>query len=393
MGASWQGEPTWSVVDRISEATGIDVGHLLLTADDDELRETANAQLAVFSLGMVVCEAVQATGLKAAAVAGHSLGEYGALVASRAISLEDAAVLVAERGLAMREAATINPGTMAAVIGAEDEDVAGLCASIDGDVWAANFNTKGQVVIGGSQAAVGYARSLAEGAGATGSVSLTVSGAFHTPYMAPALARMRPLLEAARWADSDVPVVANVDASQHTIGEVWPRLLAAQITNPVRWHRSIQSLAVLGCGMYVEMGAKTLTPMMRRILSDTTAISVTEPGDLIDLAEQASKPTPNTPPLLRSGDIPSFPDPHEIPEDLVIEGEMSELLGRMVVADGTGCFDPTVDCGQRVDRGQSIGHISGREVISHFAGVIEHFIAYPGEKVRRYQAIAWLSPG
>lgn len=394
MGAPWIGHPAWSVVADITEATGVDVAHLLLEADADELRDTANAQLAVFALGMVVFEAVRDAGVKAMAVAGHSLGEYGALVASRALTLADASRIVKARGEAMRSAAGSRTGTMAAVLGVDDSDVEVACASVDGDVWPANFNTPGQVVIGGDPGAVALAGVFAEQYGARSVVELDVSGAFHTPMMAPALPSLREALASAAWTDSDVPVVANVDGMHRVVSEAWKRLLAAQLVSPVRWTRSIETLAVLGCGMFVEMGAKTLTPMMRRILKGADSIAIIEPDDLIDLVEKASGPTPNAPLLTAKGVEPSFPDPHEFPADLVVEGEMPDVKNRMIVAQSRGVFEPEhgIGPGTRIEAGQVIGWISGTAVASLFTGIIDQVMAFPGERMKPYQAVAWLSP-
>jgi [acyl-carrier-protein] S-malonyltransferase len=154
MGEAWREHPSWELVDEASSVAGRDLAALLLHADADELKRTDNAQVATFLTSLVVLDAIERVGVEPAAAAGHSLGEYTALVASGALSLDDGVRLVAERGEAMRVAATDRTGTMGAVLGLDDGDVEIACARVDGDVWVANYNAPGQVVIAGAPEAV-----------------------------------------------------------------------------------------------------------------------------------------------------------------------------------------------------------------------------------------------
>ena len=166
MGSEWVEHESWELVDEASAACGRDVSQLLLEADADELKQTRNSQLTTFVLSMVVLDAVERTGVAPNFAAGHSLGEYSALCASGALSFEDAVRLVAERGEAMQVAADEQDGTMAAILGLDDDLVVSACARVDGDVWVANYNAPGQIVSAGSPIAVVDASDNAKDLGA-----------------------------------------------------------------------------------------------------------------------------------------------------------------------------------------------------------------------------------
>src|SRR5687768_15399956 len=234
MGRPWVDHPSWAIVAAASDASGRDVAALLLDADADELRRTENAQLSTYVLSLVVHDAVRALGVRPTVAAGHSLGEYTALTALGALRLEDGVRLVTERGAAMQAAADARPGTMAAVLGADDEVVEAACAKATGDVWVANSNGAGQVVIAGDADAIAEAGAIAKSLGARKVLPLPVGGAFHTPFMAPAAARLRAALAAATFGNAEVPVLANVDALPRQHADQWVDLLEAQLTAPVR---------------------------------------------------------------------------------------------------------------------------------------------------------------
>jgi [acyl-carrier-protein] S-malonyltransferase len=279
MGVAWRDHPSWAVVQRISAATGRDLAPLLLDADADELRATRNAQLAAFGLSMVILDAARAAGLSGeGAVAGHSLGEYSALVAAGAVSLDDGARLVAARGDAMQGAADAEPGTMAAVLGLDPEAVAQVCAGVDG-AWLANDNAPGQVVVAGTAAGVAAAGDAAVSLGAKRVLALAVGGAFHSPLMARAQEPLDAALAAATFAPSARPVVTNVDATAHTDG--WPALLSAQLVSPVRWRESLLTLEALGADRFVELGPGTeLSGMVRRTVDGASRANAATPDDL-----------------------------------------------------------------------------------------------------------------
>lgn len=282
MGLPWRDHPAWAVVQRISEAAGRDVAALLTDADAETLKATRNAQLAAFALSMVTLYAARSSGLEYApaprAVAGHSLGEYTALTAAGALDPEGAARLVAARGDAMQAAADREPGTMAAVLGLEPEEVTAACATVEG-AWPANDNAPGQYVISGTPSGVEAAGEAALGLGAKRVMGLAVGGAFHSPLMAPAQGRLDEALASAHFHDSDVDVVANVDASAHRNG--WQELLSRQLVSPVRWRESLLTLERLGVTSFLELGpGSELSGMVKRTIDGSHRANVATPDDL-----------------------------------------------------------------------------------------------------------------
>ncbi|MFN8039369.1 MAG: ACP S-malonyltransferase [Acidimicrobiales bacterium] len=282
MGEPWTATPSWAVVDEVAEATGRDLAALLLRTEADELTATRNAQLATFAVSLVALDATRRAGVDAAMVAGHSLGEYTALVAAGVLSPADGARLVAARGDAMQAAADARPGTMAAVLGATAEDVAGACAATGADVWLANDNAPGQAVVAGDPAAIDAAGDAFREVGAKKVVALPVGGAFHTPFMAPAAEQLGSALAAASWQPGTIPVVANVDAARHEPGGAdWSELLARQLTSPVRWREGLVALAAAGATALVEIGpGGVLTGLAKRTVPDLARTSVASPDDL-----------------------------------------------------------------------------------------------------------------
>lgn len=279
MGEPWRDDPGWSVVGMVSDATGVDVAHLLLHADDDELRRTDNAQLASFTLGLVAIDAARTAGHTPDVVAGHSLGELTALVVAGALEVPDGARLVLERGRAMVSACEVNPGTMVAVLGLEHRRVVDAIAAIDG-TWVANDNAPGQAVVAGTHDGVGAADTMLRATGAMKVVELEVAGAFHTPLMAPAATQLAGAIAATTFTTSSVPVVSNVDAEARTDGFADP--LTRQLTAPVRWRESIVALAGLGVDEWWELGPSgaNLLAMVRRTIGDGVRVGVHDPGSV-----------------------------------------------------------------------------------------------------------------
>ncbi|MDI5962467.1 ACP S-malonyltransferase [Streptantibioticus silvisoli] len=286
MGEPWRSTGAWAIVEEISQCTGEDVEELLLRAPNERLRRTDLAQLAVFTVSVLALREAERLGLTEGVVAcaGHSLGEYTALVAAGALSVTDAAVLVAARGRAMREAADLSRGTMAALVAAPYEDVARLVDGIRESgcpLWVANVNAPGQVVVSGSEQGVEKADAESRGIGAK-LIRLPVGGAFHSPFMAPAAERLRDVLTSTPFAPRHLPVVANVDAEPHTGDGGWVELSTRQLTHPVLWERSVRTLiGPLGCGRLLELGCgRTLTGMIRRIDRDVVALALESPDGL-----------------------------------------------------------------------------------------------------------------
>jgi [acyl-carrier-protein] S-malonyltransferase len=286
-GESWVDDPAWALVGAAGEATGRDVAHLLLTAEADELLDTANAQLSTYVISLVAATALSNAGVQAPDMAGHSLGEYTALSAAGLLPIASGAKLVNARGMAMRDAAAANPGTMAAVLGLDTEAVAELCAAAAGDVWVANDNAPGQVVIAGSPAGIEEVGLLATEQGARKPMALKVAGAFHTPYMDPAQTALDGALLDAGFGRADVTVWANVDAAAHNSPAVWPALLGLQLCSPVRWREEVAAMASSGVDTFVEVGpGSVLSGMIKRIAPDATRYSVATPADITNLVER-----------------------------------------------------------------------------------------------------------
>lgn len=373
MGRAWADHPSWEVVTEAAAATGIDLPRLLLDADAEELRATRNAQLATLVTSLVVLDAVQRLGVEPAAVAGHSLGEYTALVAAGALAFDDGVRLVAERGEAMRVAGAEHEGTMAAVLGLGDDDVVAVCADVDDQVWVANFNAPGQVVVAGSPAGVAAAAELAKGRGAKKVMPLPVSGAFHTPFMASALERLRKAIDAVDLRSAELPVYANVDAAAHTDAEEWAELLATQLTSPVQWRQSLHNLADAGMSTFVELGpGAVLTGTAKRTVDGGRTLAVNAPADLDRLLEVLADPV--------------------LAADGVHEGEHLFATERLVVSPVAGVFSPADDVGPgtHLEPGQSVGSVGGQAVRSPFAGEVIGVLAMPGERVTISQPVAWL---
>jgi [acyl-carrier-protein] S-malonyltransferase len=284
MGAPWRDQPSWAVVDTVAAAAERDVAELLLDADAETLRQTRNAQLAAFTLGAVILDAAVSSGLdttELVATAGHSLGEYTALLAAGALDIATAAQLVAARGEAMQHAAEVTPGTMAAVLGLDWDPVEELCRSVEG-AWPANDNAPGQVVVAGTEAGVAAVSEAARGAGAKRVMALRVGGAFHSPLMAAAQERLDKALASATFVAPAIPVVANVDATAHTDG--FAGHLAAQLQSPVRWRQSLLTLAGLGVTRTLELGpGAEMSGMVKRTVEGVERSNIATPEDLAAL--------------------------------------------------------------------------------------------------------------
>jgi [acyl-carrier-protein] S-malonyltransferase len=371
MGRAWVDHPSWALVARASDASGRDVAALLLDADADELRRTENAQLSTYVLSLVVHDAVTALGVRCGVAAGHSLGEYTALTATSALTLEDGVRLVTERGAAMQAAADARPGTMAAILGADDDVVAEACAKASGEVWVANTNGAGQVVIAGDADAITEAGAIAKELGARKVMPLPVGGAFHTPFMAPAADRLRTALAATSFANASVPVIANVDALPHQHADQWADLLDAQLTAQVRWRQTIERMVADGVTTFVELGpGSVLTGVAKRSAPDGTARSAADPAALDAIVDAAAKAT--------------AADHHD--------GEHLFAAERLVVSPAAGVFTPAADVleGHHIERGRVMGHVAGHEVTSPFHGTVKGLLAVAGERLIRSQPVAWL---
>ncbi|MEM8621771.1 MAG: ACP S-malonyltransferase [Actinomycetota bacterium] len=375
MGRPWVDHASWELIGEASELAGRDVATLLCDADAEELRDTRNAQLSTYVLSLLVLDAVERLGIAPSMCAGHSLGEYTALTATGALGFDEGIGLVGARAAAMHDAGIAQPGTMAAVLGLDDDQVDIACRRADHDVWVANYNAPGQVVIAGSPAGVEAAGVVAKELGAKRVMGLQVSGAFHTPFMAAARDRLRAALAATDLRAGDVPVVTNVDALEHNDGEQWASLLSAQLASPVRWRQSLLTLAASGVTQIAELGpGSVLTGMAKRTLDDVRTIAVATPDDLDGLIEWVGAA------------------PATATTSAALEGEHLFAMERIVVSPCNGVFARNRDLidGSAVDVGAVLGHVAGEEVRSPFAGVVEGFLAVETERVTIRQPIAWL---
>jgi len=411
MGRPWRGHPSWEVVEDASRLAGRDIEYLLLEAGAAELAETRNAQLATFVMGLVVLDAVERLGVEPTACAGHSLGEYTALVAAGALGFEDAVSVVSERGEAMQEAAEENPGIMLALSGIDDETARIACRRADGDVWLANSNAPGECVIAGRTDAAQRAAEVARELGATAIRQLAVNGAFHTALMTPAQPRLRKALEDVTFFPLAVPVVANVDALPHTDPAEWPSLLSAQLRSPVRWRQATLALSSLlhsdsspppvgegpglatsgePGGLFCELGpGRGLSSLVRATLPGAATLTVAVPDDLDVLVANLT------------GDAGASPSAHA-----GHEGERLYVFERLIVSPCAGVFElgspemaalheappaaAAAGAAMTMAVGDLVGFVSGTEVRSPFAGELMGLLAHPGERVQPGQPLAWL---
>jgi len=275
------------VFERGSAASGLDLERLCFHADASELVDTAVQQPALVATSLAVLAAVRARGIEPDFVVGHSVGEFAALAAAEAMSVEEALALVRERGMAMAEAAAAHPGSMAAILGLDDEVVERICRRIL-NVWPANYNCPGQIVVSGENPAVDQACEAAEQEGARRAVKLRVSGAFHSPLVARAADRLRPALERVKFAEPTAPFMSTVTARVEEAKRMGP-LLVEQLTAPVRFTQAAQALVREGVHTFVEVGpGNVLSGLIKRIDRNARTISVSTPESLARLEETLS---------------------------------------------------------------------------------------------------------
>ncbi len=261
------------VFQRSSRASGLDLERLCFHGDQEELVDTAIQQPALVATSLAVLAAIRERGIEPDYVVGHSVGEFAALAAANAISVEEAIALVRERGMAMAEAAVQQPGSMAAILGLEDEVVETLCRQILG-VWPANYNCPGQIVVSGENLAVEECIEQAQSQGARRAVKLKVSGAFHSPLVARAADRLRPAIEKVRFQEPVAPFMSTVTARVESAQRIGP-LLVDQLTAPVRFTQSATELIRDGVRTFVEVGpGDVLSGLVKRIDRSVKAVSV-----------------------------------------------------------------------------------------------------------------------
>ena len=256
--------------DRANSILGFDITSLMFGGTDDDLKQTKVTQPAVF-LHSVIMAKVLGDKFKPDMTAGHSLGEFSALVAAGALSFDDGLTLVSKRAQAMQKACELNPSTMAAIIGMEDAVIEEVCAGIDG-VVPANYNCPGQLVISGSNDGIDKAIAKFTEMGAKRALKLSVSGGFHSPMMEPARAELEKAINEVSFSKPICPVYQNVTASPVTDPAEIKRNLVAQLTSPVRWTQTMQNMIANGLTEIVEVGpGAVLQGLMRKINRDIVA--------------------------------------------------------------------------------------------------------------------------
>ncbi len=256
--------------EEADEALGFSLSRICFTGPESDLRLTATAQPAILTASVAALRALSEAGLRPGVVAGHSLGEYSALVAAGALEFRDAVVLVHKRGLYMQEAVPVGQGAMAAIMGLEHEIVGQICSDVtNGEDWMvapANLNAPGQTVVSGHSDAVDKVVALCRQRGARRAIRLQVSAPFHCGLMAPAARRLSTDLQDVTFSDLQVPLVANVDARAIRSGESARRSLIEQVTAPVDWEGSVRTLAAMGVVKALEVGpGKVLSGLIKQI--------------------------------------------------------------------------------------------------------------------------------
>lgn len=248
-------EQARELFEKANEILGFRITDIMFDGTADDLKQTKVTQPAVF-LHSVISAIV--LGVEPEMVAGHSLGEFSALVVAKALSFEDGLRLVAARAMAMQKACEMNPSVMAAVLGLPDEKVEEVCAQIDGVVVPANYNCPGQLVISGANEAIDAACEKMKEAGAKRALKLPVGGAFHSPLMEPARVELEAAIRATTYHKPVCPVYQNIDAKPYTDPEELKRNSIAQLTGPVRWTQTVQNMVADGATSFRELGPGTV---------------------------------------------------------------------------------------------------------------------------------------
>lgn len=281
MAKPWRDHPSYERWAQADVMLGHDVTRLGIDANAEHLRVPQRCQIALFVHGAMLYEAwAAAADRPPQVVAGHSLGEYNALVAAGVLDFADALALVDARARATQTAANERPGTMVACLGYPVEEVRAACERVGAHV--ANDNAPGQIVVAGSADALDRLRDDLAGSGARGKVAtIEVGAAYHSPHMRSAVEPFGAVLDATPFRDADMPVIANVDAQPHTDAADWPTLLRTQLTSPVRWRETVGTMAAHGIARVIELGASpVLTGLVKRTERSLRRENVTTPEDL-----------------------------------------------------------------------------------------------------------------
>ena len=267
-------EKAKSLYEKANEILGFDITNVMFTGTDEELKQTKVTQPAIFIHSVVLAKISE--NFNPDMVAGHSLGEFSALVANGTLTFEDGLRLVSKRALAMQRACEINPSTMAAILGLDDAKVEEICKSISDEiVVAANYNCPGQLVISGSMKGIEIACQKMKEAGAKRALPLPVGGAFHSPLMEPAREELAEAIKSTNFSKPVCPVYQNVNALPATDINIIKENLIAQLTAPVRWTQSVQNMVSDGATEFVECGpGKVLQGLVKKINSASEVMSI-----------------------------------------------------------------------------------------------------------------------
>lgn len=274
---------------QANKILGFSLTKVSFEGPEEELKQTQITQPAIFVLSVLISAILKEKGLTPQMVAGHSLGEYSALVAAGALSFEDALKVVQVRGKLMQQAGEEQPGMMAAIIGLNEDKICQICdeASLEGEVQAANFNAPNQIVISGTQSGVSKAMALAKGSGAIKVVPLITSGAFHSNLMNSAKEGLREVLETVELHNPTMPVYVNVTSEPITSAAQIKMALYKQVTHPVRWAQSVQNMIGDGAETFYEVGPKkVLSALMRR---NHRQVNTSAIGTVADIEDKFKK--------------------------------------------------------------------------------------------------------
>ncbi len=268
-----QFEEAKTMFEKANAILGFSITDLMFNGTDEDLRQTKVTQPAIFLHSVILAKLLP--DFKPDMVAGHSLGEFSALVSAGALSFEEGLTLVSKRALAMQKACEKNPSTMAAVLGLADEKVEQVCSEINAVVVAANYNCPGQLVISGSNEGIDLACEALKAAGAKRALKLQVGGAFHSPLMEPAKQELEVAIKEAKIVQPICPVYQNVDAKPQTDPIIIKKNLIDQLTAPVRWTQIIQNMNTDGMTTFVELGpGKVLNGLVGKIVQNVEGISL-----------------------------------------------------------------------------------------------------------------------
>lgn len=266
-------ESARQMFEKANEILGFEITKVMFEGTDEELKQTNVTQPAIFLHSVILASTIE--DFKPDMVAGHSLGEFSALVAAGALSFEDGLKLVSQRANAMQRACEINPSTMAAILNLADNVVEDICAGIDGVVVAANYNCPGQLVISGTVEAVTEACEAMKAAGAKRALILPVGGAFHSPLMEPAREELAAAIENTTFSTPSCPIYQNVNAQPSTDVATIKANLIAQLTGPVRWTQSVQNMVADGATKFIECGpGKVLQGLVKKIAPEAETAGV-----------------------------------------------------------------------------------------------------------------------